>query len=790
MKNYAFPLFFILLLTFSGCLTSMPGFEEYVAQEKASEYSLKMESLKCPTDESCVCFVCRNETPLVWPFSYFLSASLEEGECYLKEPCTQDVLKDLGESDEEGVMPFLLGVGPRFFDFNEANQYCNNSLKMAVHWLDATNRPDLRYPLPDEEQARCYLGSMVIPVYILYSGGENIDSARAGAVGDRLKDVGPAIVTTEIDFENTPENIAAVKQQVLSIKSECGDKCLVAVAPKMGDYEALDELLSDEQVNKSVDLVAFGVNSRYATKCGASSAFLDALNFSKVAWFNHHKPVVFAYMLFDKDGPNKDLTCNWSEYEASRAYSVFFNSLLALKDNGIIGAAPYQMYYGGNADPLKCDDCALMTINESGQFEPNGLRFNSFFYGCQNYGPKFNYVELIFSSDRTGSCSYLTNIGYLTSTSTSTAGYGQGFVPNTGKSGNLFTCEVCIDECEEDEDCDYNPFNIPSLHFDEGYCTSFPELDFWASVRGLDPLFVRAKAYSESGLNYKDPLSSYCAVGVRTLGSGCNPLKLGLSSTQPLNDPSGICDEYWTENNYWGLPGNYNREINGVQGKPCDLGLMQNIESPYQYWDELGWDENSGDVYKSALECGNGEWNPFNGYQSACLGTYKLNVRFNDALGEINGEYSYAFSDYTSNEKKWTALFLTVYKDKGVSESTIDSFVSKFSEQKNKDDKYCQDFPNDVCCKSKQSVGGSCCNNDNFIEYVSCCVDGDPDEVNDFVGKPFCTNDYGVKDGGVPSAFKVVSFYEGFKDSCTNYGCPPTNLYKNIQETYNINPNK
>lgn len=771
-----------LLLFLSGCLNVFKGFEDYTKFETSPEYELKMELKDCPT-QNCICFVCKNNSALTPPFNLILSSSLKGGTCYFKENCDGDEVQTLIESTEKGLMPFMLGVGPRFVDFADANVYCNNTMRMAVQWLTPRYLIGSKgeYVLPEEEVTDCLLDKMVIPVYVLYSNNTSVDADRAKVIAEHLKDKGPVIIVAEIDFNSDDDAVVeAVKSQIKKMRAICPrvdnenlPYCLLAVAPKMGDKKGLDAVMAE--VAEDVDLIAFGVNSHYSTKCTAAYAFYEAMNFSKYAHFKYNKPIIWPYMLFDSGGKNKDESCTWSEYEASKAYYTFYNYIPVFISNGVIGAAAYQYYSSDEiTDPLKCSSCGLVEF-EGNDVVPKDPAFSSWFYGCQAYGSQKNIMPAIFPKEDGGTCSYLTNIGLFVQKKITTGSPATILNVEDVESKRIFTCVPCIASCNDDITC--NPYEIKPADGASSKCEGFSELNYWASIRGLDPLFVRAIAWVESSLDTENPLNSICAVSypVEFSNPACNN-----ANYQVILDPSGVCNEYISAHgDYTGKTGadyvsvedgevtgtpwlvdKYNEyiaagksteeafeELAKITGlKPCGLGILQNLEYPYTYNNNVGGGWGAAHPVDPTMCAPKGEYNPYNITHSACLGTYRLRYRW---------DY---FEDFVTDDP---AVF-GIYDDDPVKIKYVTAFMVAYSYQGGWKDEWVEEFVDQSAltpheCMDMQEEP-ECCANSDFITYISSCKVG--------------TNYYGLN---------VLKRYVALKDACgEQYGCPPAVTAQNI----------
>ena len=786
MNTKALFLSLSLFLFLSGCLNVFEGFEDYTKFETSPEYELKMELKECPT-QNCICFVCKSNTPLTPPFNLILSASFKKGTCYFKENCDGEEVQTLIKSTDEGLMPFMLGIGPRFVDFADANVYCNNTMRMAVQWLTPRYLGG-EYVLPEEEVAECLLDKMVIPVYVLYSDSKSVSPEQAEEIAEKLNAQGPVIIIAEIDFNSSNEDtIHAVQNQILRMRSKCprtdaknNPYCLLAVAPKMGDQEGLDKVMSNSYVADSVDLIAVGVNSHYSTKCSAAYTFYEAMNFSKYAHFKYNKPIIWPYMLFDPGATNKDGTCTWEEYEVSKAYYTFYNYLPVFISNGVIGAAAYEYYSSDEiTDPLKCNNCGLVSF-ETGTAAPKDPAFSSWFYGCQKYGAQKNIMPAIFSKEDGGTCNYLTNIGLFVQTEITTGSPASILDVEDVESRRIFTCVPCLASCTETESAECNPYGISAASGGSSKCDEFEELNYWASIRGLDPLYVRAIAWQESSLDTENPESSICAASYPVAFSkkACN-----IANYPVILDPSGVCDDYihahsdytgktgadyvgvedgkvtgtpWLVDKYNGYIANGMSpeeaiiELEKITGlKPCGLGIMQNVQYPYDIAEEeKTWGSDSADLEIPTMCAPDGKYNPYNITHSACLGTYKLKYRWEYFEGMINNDpVLFGIDDNDPVKINYVTGLIVAYSYQG---GWKEQWISDFVSQSETDPELC-DYDN---------TKKECCGNKNFITYISTCAAGN--------------NQYGVD---------ILEKYVSLKNACgAEYGCPPAVNYQNIEK--------
>jgi len=145
---------------------------------------------------------------------------------------------------------FMLGAGPSFSSYENANKYCNGRMNLAVTWLVA--KTGQTYPDPPPNQLTgCYPEHSVIPLFILKKEDgklaqkdidKTVEIAKALA-NTNANQVGPVMITTETDFNSEdPAQVDFVKKQINAVKDNCLN-CLVVFAPKYRDYKAIEDIL-------------------------------------------------------------------------------------------------------------------------------------------------------------------------------------------------------------------------------------------------------------------------------------------------------------------------------------------------------------------------------------------------------------------------------------------------------------------------------------------------------------------------------------------------------------------
>jgi hypothetical protein len=603
---------------------------------------------------SCWCMVCKNGTNLFGPLT-----SLIGGSCFWDKNCTpQQMSKYMNykNTGDPSISPrqFMLGQGPTFGDFASANTMCTDRLTMSVQWLIATNATP--YTLPDVTRSMCFLSKDIIPVYILYSNGSNINATRAeqigtilGTEGDdvflgRLSDgpVGPVIVVTEMEFNvsragDVADQVRAIDRGCRNDRANNKTNCFIAVAPRMNDFAALDAVMNNLSADADkVDLVAYGINGKNVHSCDGAKIRLQASNFSSYALYNWSKPSLIAYVLFDPGTNDTDNSCTWTESNVVSAYGGFLPwGITALQKRGVIGIAPYSYNTTGGpgiTNPLNCTDCGVGRTPQ---------RLQAWYGGCQAYSnismPSGDHPSastyLLFGNESGTACNANTNFDYMRGFSFAGRDMMQQMANKLRPAAPLlFTCDACLLSNASRLATDMFPSLAPrGAITDDKYCKSYPEIEQWASARNLDPMLVRAFVMTESGF---DPCAAarVCREGYDDgkcfqPGTGQDEC-YGKPAYDEIYDPAGNCT-FDVAPNVATSP--------RPDWRYCAFGLMQAIEPPFTFWPASKSPDGSDGPYFDifdrsgfrsldltlAKSC-NPSYNPFTPSDSICLGTAKL----------------------------------------------------------------------------------------------------------------------------------------------------------------------
>jgi|GEM_PF-2639585 len=723
---------FIAVLLLSGCIQQVGGFQTF---SKGYAENLNWEEIASPAKEcqlgNCSCMVCK-KGPSIWP----VFSSLAGGYCKFDNECNRTRFMDYlntsssrNLSSNYSIRSFMIGQGPSFADYAAANTLCNDKLSMAVQWL--IGGPQKPYDDVDPNRAICLLDKSVLPVYILYSNGENIDISKTEQIAYTLGNegtliraaqkngpVGPVVIVTEMDFNSSNATIVdGVANQVDTINSWCNDwsdpndpkiYCFVGIAPKIGDYEGLNKVMdklerkyTKEELSKFV-LLAYGLNSHYANaSCNGNRMLFEAKAFSQYARNNYSIASIIPYVLIDVGQPDASGTCNWTEVEAVNTYnSIFSNGIAMLMKYGVIGIALYSPDASSFSNPLNCVNCGVMRSD---------MLKRAWFGNCQKYTTtKYNGSTTLaipdplirFPNNNAADCGggedQVMPSFYLHSRDFS----GEILDILNPKTPNLdskqaeqyWTCSSCISERRNLTDVfkntggssvlgkGMNPNQkISNNAVKRGIsdvCSNYSELDYYASRFNVDPMLVRALVATESGFD-KCAVSKALASGITPAGQ-CSDAVPGnyMIGYEYIEDPEGDCKfekiKSVTQNDEDVLPCTY-----------VAFGLMQVLESPYTFWDEKNENHKyfedakvngrKEDIAGANATCGS-TFNPFNVSNAACWGTAKLAKFIQESERDAR---AVALNKSDPDEVNTLKALIGVYKYKGLWDANASNIFNK-----------------------------------------------------------------------------------------------------------------
>lgn len=461
-------------------------------------------AIPCPESKSCIAFFCRNET---FPLLSFIEFSLKGGKCFFGNITQEQFVNwtngttPAGWESNQEIRPFMIGQGPTGVDFDSANPYCNNSLKMDVRWLIGRNGE--APPLPDRRVAACFLDMNAIPVYVMYTNGKNISAERAGNISAELDDtiprLGPVFVSAEINYNSSDSD--AVKNVVLelkAIKDNC-PYCFTILSPKNLDKEGLNNTYNNFTAlginfNTTVDMIGQGIIANdYNDTCDPQEIVSKNVGFSRYVLATYQKPTIWLYYGIS-NGSNNAKTCTWTNETIAESYNFLLANIPALAHAGVLGVAPYE-FTDTIDDPIPCDatnqSCDFGLRDSSGaQKHP---QFNAWSDACKEYYASGGFAPLVYPSEGIGfNCSFAIDAtmekwGVVSIGGTSPF-LSDTIQPDTNEN-NTYSCEDCITSS-----IPYNTYCPRSScsYFVKDDCNSTSDIDRCASNYDVDKWLLRA----------------------------------------------------------------------------------------------------------------------------------------------------------------------------------------------------------------------------------------------------------------------------------------------------------
>ncbi len=411
-------LFALLILFLSGCVKNVlsNSIHDYVEESKRlgllENYKLSDLVGSVNVREGiCNVWVCRNKTT---PKSIFdrifgtgYDPSLLGGDCgyfYLETPQDfENFYKKSLEKDDYYPRQFTFGLGPYFGDFNEGNLYCNSSLGYAEKVVRGTDELYIITGLLPQRSA-CYLTHSVIPVFVLYHNGTVPKEDNSYELGEKLCGLGPLMIFSEaMPDVHDAKNRERIIQQVKKLRSICPKKkegryyVGLSITMNLTDMAPLlEKLKNDDEFKEAVDIIGFGIDTRYAEKMGTcSGAYLitQALMIAKNITITYAKPVFIYYTFINTSDP-----C-WTDYSVREFYTMLMGGADAFAESGVFGVIVQPFTQDS---PLgACPTCGLTIYKQSQTsfLKENNPAFSMFFSYCQDYYKKKLYQLIMFSTD-------------------------------------------------------------------------------------------------------------------------------------------------------------------------------------------------------------------------------------------------------------------------------------------------------------------------------------------------------------------------------------------------------
>jgi len=322
-------------------------------------------------------------------------------------------------------------------------------------------------------------------------------------------------------------------------------------------------------------------------------------------------------------------------------------------------------------------------------------------------------------------------------------------VQPAASTSTFYSCDSCL--------VTKRPVSInirPTIFSDDTICTKHPVLDVYADIRDIDPAYLRANTWHESGFDE-------CEVGTSTAPCG------RVTDVLTVVDPDGNCPTYTAP------PGG---------GHACDMGLIPTFATPEDTWDEITWTSTGeGDLELARACAGDEKFNPFNTRHNVCLGTYEIKDHIERAkkivednegrLGLTAIRSTYGEEEYM-NAKGLVTLYITrTYFIGNVWASYGEQWMSKFSDYSKINRAYCSAHPDGHVCCSGTNLN-SCCGSMDFINFASS------EQCNDLAGITISS----AHKEPVKNIPIVLSKYLGVIEKCGI--CNSERWEKNIEDWY------
>ncbi|MCX8175198.1 MAG: hypothetical protein N3E51_03265 [Candidatus Micrarchaeota archaeon] len=687
--------FFACLLLLSGCVLYTEddrGNRILMSdEEKLGISTMSVQPINEECDDSdplpCRCMLCENKTPWaarLLPFlSRWLDSSLKGGKCNFS-PCNAGtfVKNIMFHSDKIQNRVFMYGHGPSFSSTDSANLYCEYSLQLATKWMKGIGAPP-KIPVPG--RAMCWLERNVMPLYIYYTKGQYIDESRTRQIAKALNGAGPAILTTEVDFDSSnSEQVEAVKKQILAYQ-DC-EECLTALALKSGDYHGLELFLEDptiypngKNLSEMIDLVGFGFRANDYKTCDVEKIIGENYLFSRQILENYSKPSIWLYAGASQ-GKNVDGKCTFTAQKVHNFYQRLFSLAPALANSGVIGVSFYEFI--DRTGPLPCNDvqnCEFGVMKPDGQKHPE---INTWSRLCKYYGTEDVRNPIIYPRNgKSPLCDFAQNFKMFKEVSREVGVTEKGLeyeeVSPTEKREKFGCGEVCVSEFKVPKPDVYDNTG-KQLDATAGIdpCIDFPIIDQLADDNDFSAMYMRAIISQESQFDRWvvscnevpciTPLGTTMSDICTSAGYGpdCPAHTLGGGKTCPSSKP------------YF-----------------CAYGLAQCIERP-------------GDRSSATDGC-RGEddfYDPFNPAENVCCGINKMRTALESAeqfVNSVKDTLAECSGGYEEEEYGWLTHYL----------ASLEYYIGGERAYKNH-------FGNFLAQRDDPDTGGKCSGEVDFVEYL------------------------------------------------------------------------
>jgi len=649
----------------------------------------------------CYCFTCKNNTGLTMKLlmdSY--DNTLVGGACNATYCNQDDYIDYVNNFNDIEMRTFMLGSGQSFVSGGAAGLYCNYTLQLATKWMKGSEgKPPV---IPLASRAYCWLGRGMLPLFIYYTGGTEINVARTAEMAQAFNaaDAGPAIITTEAGWNGTDNDaVGKVKAQIEALQT-C-KKCIKVLAVKPSDYTALYSILGvpgniDAAMLSKVDAIGFGFRTNDYPHCDMNQIIYENINFSSYILQKYNKPTIWLYVGASEGnssigGDDAPGGCVWDAAKVSNFYTELMSQSGRMANAGVLGMSLYE--FVDRSGPIPCNgvqgcDFGMLDVNGS-QKHPE---LNTWSKMCQRVnvdsGPR---TPLFFSRNGQGGTLCGNNVqnteagmGGVASIGTA-RGLEMGTVASTPKIPNMGCGEVCVSNATMKKPEIYDSTG-EGFH-DKRHCSMYPLIDEFADNADVSATYMRAIIEQESGFD------QYAVSNISNSSTGCNNERYAI---EKICEYAGVAPE--------------NCPSFSKGGKPCAYGIAQCIEYPGQYYVENGLA-----LPDAIKDCGGEKYNPFDPGMSACCGAKKFgdNLRNYDGMTAekwVNNNWAELSKcqpgGMTEDEKGWAAYYIASNMYNGARWNMLFPFTTQ------------------------RDADGDCTGTLHYIAYLRSQASGDPPSTN------------------------------------------------------------
>lgn len=547
----------------------------------------------------------------------WMDPSLIGGDCWFQS-VTDENKNETMTNLSKGVYyarEFGIGQGMTFADFNDANPYCNNSLRYAVKLVRSLDGVKYAFSPKSYSGAACFLDKSVIPLYILYNNGTVPENENAGDFAAQMSGLGPVMIATEMNPQSSDGNIEMINREIREIRLNCPD-CMVGISIRSGPNgtRVLDALnASGYDSLQYADFIGFGIDSNYLadssdTNCGSGEHLVGlAEEASSAVRAKYGKPTFWYYVNINRSA------CRWSDFEERKLLWLMFNDIPQMSKNGVLGMSSEPFYSDAFFQPV--ENMSFMNPDLSNPSLRQSAA-STWFSLCQNYYGGRNFQLFAIDTSPIGDkCRVLDFIPEKTLTPNGRQSTGD-YVPladvNYGnKEDQTYRCKACF--------LIYDSKDTPSFlksakgSFDSSHC-SRPEdairrMEFYGDLYDIDSNLLKAIAEHESQMNPCTISPYVTAEKAKTdcTGAAIQKADLAEAASQANCDISFMPDPPSPDPN------------NPVEYSICALGIMQTTDLPGAMYAQRGLA-----MPPEVKACGGERFNPFNASHSICAAAYKI----------------------------------------------------------------------------------------------------------------------------------------------------------------------